>query len=151
MTSQEFKQYVLHRFYQDVHKLEANNYSAERYSFDGVDRSMVFDVAKHAMYMDWFVTRYEDIFKAYERFADQASKDVFVDLLRYRLGGHLHVRLDARLALLADEERRFKEVFAGRPSTLTAPGMFGSLLHYEGEWNGSVTRPIRCATASFCT
>ena len=136
MNGGEFRNYVLQRFFQDIHKIEPDNYAAERFSFDGVDRSMVFDVNKHVLYFDWFMDNYDAVFEAYERFADQASKDLFVDVIRYRLAGHLHVRMNARVWALADEVRRFKSRFAGVPSTLAATGMFGSLVHYDAEWEG---------------
>jgi len=136
MTSQEFKYLILQRFYQDMHVVQSGNYSAERYSFDGVDRSMEFNTGKHAMYLDWFIQTYDSLFNTYQRFADDASRELFIDLIRYRLAGHLHVRIGSRLPLHAQELERFKSVFTGRPSSLASAGMFGSLMHYDNEWNG---------------
>jgi len=135
MTSEQFRNHVLQRFFQDVHKIEQNNYAPERFSFDGVDRSQQFDVIKHVLYLDWFMDNFEDVFRAYERFADQASRDLLIDLIRYRLAGHLHVRINQRLVGLAQEVQRFKQRFAGARSTLAASGMFGSLTHYDADWD----------------
>jgi FkbM family methyltransferase len=137
VTPGEFKQQVLQVFYQDVHRIEQNNYSYERFSYDGVDRSNVFDVAKHTRFMDWFTDTYEQVYLAWSRLADQASRDVYLDLIRYRLAGHLHVRIRTAVHEMGPEAQRCKEALVGTPSTLALSGMFGRLVHYEGTWRGN--------------
>jgi FkbM family methyltransferase len=135
MNSHDFKNHILQRFFEDIHTTLTDNYAPERYSFDGVDRSEFFDAAKHANYLDWFIANHEDIFQAYERFADQRSKDLYIDLIRYRLAGHLHVKINSAPAhFFAEQAHRFKGRFTGEVSALAATGMFGSLVHYDDEW-----------------
>ena len=136
MTATDFKRQVLHVFYQDVHRIEQNNYSYERFSYDGVDRSNVFDVNKHTTFMDWFTDNYEQVFEAWNRLSDQASRDLYVDLVRYRLSGHLHVRIRTAVHQLGDEVARCKAALTGTPSSVALSGMFGGLVHYEGSWRG---------------
>lgn len=136
MTAKEFKRQVLQLFYQDVHRLEQNNYSYQRFSYDGVDRSNLFDVGKHTMFMDWFTDTYGDVFKAMSRLSDQASRELYVDLIRYKLAGHLHYRIRTAVPSRAEEEARFKKEFTGTPSSASLSGMFGRLVHYEGTWEG---------------
>lgn len=136
-TAQDFKNHVLQAFFNDIHRLEQNNYAPERYSYDGVDRSNVFDTAKHVGFMDWFVSRADRLFDAFGRLEDDESRNIFINVLRYKLSGHLHVRINASAERLKDEARRFKEHFVGVPSTLRSAGLFGNLVHYDGEWNGT--------------
>jgi hypothetical protein len=79
---------------------------------------------------------YEEVFKTYQRLADPVSRELYVDVLRYRLSGHLHVRVNPRIEKLANEKRRFKQHFVGLPSALPITGMFGSLMHYDAKWDG---------------
>lgn len=137
MSAKDFKLQILQLFYQDIHRLEQNNYDAYRFSYDGVDRSQIFDVVTHAANLDWFTTHYEELFLTYTRLADQRSRDLYVNLLRFKLSGHLHVRVDNHIAALAPEVQRFREAFAGSRSSATVSGMFGNLVHYDSEWNGS--------------
>jgi FkbM family methyltransferase len=136
MDALEFKRQLLQVFYQDMHRLEQNNYAYERYSYDGVDRSNQFNVGRHAMFMDWFTGNYEDVYAAWSYLADQTSRDLYVDLIRYRLAGHLHVRIRTAVHQLQHEAERCRNAFTTTPSTLALSGMFGNLLHYAGTWRG---------------
>jgi FkbM family methyltransferase len=136
MNAREFKQQVLARFYQDIHNVERDNYDARRFSYDGVDRSNLFDVGKHTRFLDWFTENYEGVYRGFTRLADQASRDLYISVLRFKLGGHLHVRIDNAMQSRHEEARRFRELFAGVPSSAGVTGMFGGLVHYDAEWNG---------------
>jgi FkbM family methyltransferase len=136
-TSQDFKFLVLQLFFNDIHRLEQDNYAPERYSFDGVDRSQLFDVARHVRYMDWFMTHADKLFDAYCKLEDEESRNLYVNIIRYKLAGHLHVRIDAIANRSKEEAKRFKEQFVGVPSALVSAGMFGNLVHYDREWEGT--------------
>jgi FkbM family methyltransferase len=136
VTAKEFKTQVLQLFYQDMHRLEQNNYSYRRFSYDGVDRSTLFDVGKHVMFMDWFSETYADVYRAWTRLADQASRDLYVDLIRFKLAGHLHVRIRTAVHGLGAEADRCRQAFNASPSSLALSGMFGQLVHYSGTWGG---------------
>jgi FkbM family methyltransferase len=135
MTAKEFKSAVLQRFYQDIHHSEPNNYDYRRFSYDGVDRSQLFDVGKHVLFMDWFTETYEELFRAWTRLSDQASRDLYVELIRYKLAGHLHVRIHSVVHAKGDEMKRFDEAFSRRPSAIALSGMLGQLVQYDGTWN----------------
>ncbi|MGB8266571.1 MAG: FkbM family methyltransferase [Candidatus Velthaea sp.] len=134
MTPEEFKAQVLQLFFQDIHKLEQNNYSPERFSYDGVDRSALFDVTKHAAYLDWFIQQYRNVFDGCVRLADQESRNLYVDVLRYKLVGHLHKRINTPVAAMGEETARLLEAFPGTESSIETSGMFGKLRHYDGYW-----------------
>lgn len=136
MNAQEFRHQVFSIFLQDIHQLQSNNYDAQRFSYDGVDRSQLFDVGKHALFLNWFSENYAGVFEAWAHLADQASRDLYIEILRFKLAGHLHVRINSGVPGRAAELRRFNDTFVGTPSSLAASGMFGSLVHYDCEWNG---------------
>lgn len=136
MSAVEFRTQVLQLFYQDMHRLQQNNYSYRRFSYDGVDRSNQFDVGKHVLFMNWFLESYDDVFTACSRLADQRSRELYVDLIRYRLAGHLHVRIGTAVHDLQAEAQRCRDSFSAAPSNLALSGLFGAMLHYEGTWRG---------------
>jgi FkbM family methyltransferase len=135
-TAEAFRDEVLKTFLQDVHRIEQNNYSWERYSFDGVDRSQQVNVARHAMFLAWFGENYRSVFDAYSALADQASRDLYTDILRFRLSGHLHVRIRSAVHTLSAQADRMRAALHGTASTSSLSGMFGNLVHYEGTWEG---------------
>lgn len=136
MTSAEFRTQVLQLFYHDIHRLEQNNYSHRRFSYDGIDRSTQFDVGKHVMFMNWFIESYEEVFKAWSRLSDRASRDLYIDLLRYRLAGHLHVKIRTAMHDLQVEAQKCQDSLSASPSSMALSGLFGQLVHYEGTWRG---------------
>lgn len=137
MDATQFRFQVLNLFFQDIHRLEQNNYSFRRYSYDGVDRSQLFDVPKHATFLAWFNDRYEDVFRAWSRLHDQASRDMYLDVIRYRLAGHLHVRIRSRVHSLQAEADRFGQAMTTSPSEVRLSGLFGEIVRHRGSWADS--------------
>lgn len=133
--SEDFKNRVLEQFFEDLTQSVTNNYSHERFGTDGVDRSMIFDVKKHSMYLEWFLKNVEAIHQTYRRFADDASRDLYFDIIRYRLAGHLHVKIGLQTPDLTERQRLFNERFVPQSSTIATTGMFGALKHYDAVWD----------------
>jgi len=132
----EFKQLVLKAFYQDVHRIVENNYDADRFSYDGVDRSKELQIGLHSFYMDWFITHGAEIYKTFLCLGDQESRVLYIDLLRYRLAGHMHVVIKSSVPQLLPQAKEFAARFKGEKSALTSQGMFGGLYLYDVEWEG---------------
>ena len=134
---QEFKDHILRAFYADVHRVEQDNYAPERYSYDGVDRSQIFDVARHAQYMDWFLAHADDLYRAFSRLDDVESRNIYINLLRYKLSGHVHVRINAAGERAKSSASAFKQTVTGVASALPTAGLFGNLVHYDFDWAGT--------------
>lgn len=132
----DFKRNVHAQFLSDMHRIEQNNYDVVRFGHDGVDRANMFDVAKHIQYSEWFEKHFEDVYRTYGRLADQASRDLLVSLLRYRLAGHLHVRIGGGALALDTAIAQFEAIAPSTPSALPMSGMFGNLVHYDVDWKG---------------
>ena len=61
-----------------------DNYDAERHSFDGVDRSMIFDANNFAIQFRWFYENHSKIHEAFEFLGDNYSKSMILHVLAYR-------------------------------------------------------------------
>jgi FkbM family methyltransferase len=86
--------------------------------------------------MEWFTEHFEDVFLAWSRLADQTSRDLYVDVLRYKLAGHLHVRIRAAVHELQPAEQLWHQTVRTEPSVIALSGPFGQLEKHEVHWRG---------------
>lgn len=92
-TVGDFVDDFLTQFLADVHSFQEDNFDAGRFNWDGEDRSHTFDIAgAKAQILDVMVHG-ERYLRTWQRLEDAASRMLYFDLIRYRAGGHLHVRL----------------------------------------------------------
>ena len=125
-----FLEEVMGQLLMRLHKSERSNYDALRFSFDGVDRSSVFNLEYHKQNLCFFITNHEKFHTALNLLEDEASRALFLELILFRLAGHLHVKLPtntARYWQLRDE------AFAipSQPSRFDFKSQFGPLRHFE--------------------
>jgi FkbM family methyltransferase len=113
-----------------------DNFDAERFNFDGVDRSKEFTAAQSAFYFDWFVKNYENLFSAYSLLANDASRRLYLHLIAFRLAGHFSVRLPVSFADKGPEIEAYRLLEKSTPSQLASSGMFGKLKHLDFEYKG---------------
>jgi FkbM family methyltransferase len=93
-SGEAFVDYVLAAYHQDLRTHQgADNYDYERFSYDGVDRSQLPYDQLHSAALKALLRHGDQLHQAYQLMADAASKTLFLELLRYRLSGHTHVRL----------------------------------------------------------
>jgi FkbM family methyltransferase len=121
---------VLRQYLTSLRRREVNNYDASRYSFDGVDRSNVFDFDYHHENLCFFTANHEEFRTAWSLLQDDASRELFVELILWRLAGHLHVKLSTN----TERYWKFQEEALAVPSTpshFSFKGIFGPLRHYE--------------------
>ncbi len=131
-----FKMFILAQFYRAMHEMVPDNYDAARYSFDGIDRSDQFLMREHMFFLDWFFANQAEIYEAYTHLADDESREIYRDLLIYRLVGHLHYRVRSTVHTTRDKCAQLAQVAVAQPSKLPMTGMFGALKHYDFEWEG---------------
>lgn len=133
MNAKLFLHSVLQDFYSALHTVQQHNYDSRRFSFDGVDRSHLFQNEQHADYMQLFTEQYEAFFQSWLLLRDDASRRLFTRLILFRLLGHLHIRIDdhansaAELALYGQAAH-----WKSRDSELPVTGPLGPLAHYAG-------------------
>jgi FkbM family methyltransferase len=126
----QFVDYIITQYLTRMHEYPQNNYDADRFSFDGVDRSKQFDLVLHKQYLWFFFQNCISLHKTYLRLADQASKKLFLDLIVFHLAGWVHVKLDTNTPQYWSLCERAKQLPA-TPSTFPYTGLFGPLLHFE--------------------
>ena len=71
-----------------------DNFDAERFNYDGVDRSKFFNTSERIFWLSWFHDNFEKIFAAFILFKSEKSKKLFLNLLAFRIAGHHSVRID---------------------------------------------------------
>ena len=117
---------------------EAGNYDAWRFSFDGVDRSSVFNLEYHKQNLCFFIGNHEKFKAALNLFEDEPSRALFLELILFRLVGHLHVRLSTSTARYW-QLREDAFAIQSQPSCFDFKSKFGPLRHFERvAWNGRI-------------
>lgn len=141
--STEFLDHVITQFLARMHERPANNYDSQRFSFDGVDRSKQFDATEHKNYLFFFIRNHAAFYEAYRLLEDEVSRKTFVDLILFRLAGHLHVKLDTNNANHWSLRER-AERLVSTPSSLEYNGMLGPLQHFENVDCGGTAIHVDC-------
>jgi len=114
-----------------------DNFDEERFNFDGVDRSKIFDVNERVFYFDWFYRAHAELFKAYSLFSDERSKNLFLHLVLYRMAGHHSVRIPVDFDERGEEFKHYLQTERGSESKLATSGMFGKLRHFDFEFQNN--------------
>ena len=119
-----------------MHKTEKNNYDALRFSFDGVDRSSVFKLEYHKQNLCFFIANHERFHAALNLVEDEDSRALFLELILFRLAGHLHVKLSTNTA----RYWQLRDQALAIPSQLSRfdfKSQFGPLRHFDHvAWHG---------------
>jgi len=110
-----------------------DNYDAERYSADGVDRSMVFESGYHGSQFKWFFRNYPKLFEAMGVLEGDSSKRIFLYLIAYRLAGFHSVRLPVGFSEESEVFRNYISSQKFTESEIDLGGMFGKLKHFDFE------------------
>lgn len=126
----EFINAIMKQFYVLVHKLEPDNYDAERFSFDGVDRSKIFDIEKHKNFLFHFISCCPNYFRVYQLLDDAYSKELYKALILFKLLGHLHIKLPTNNRQHW-ENRKKAATLASVPSKFDYKSPFGELRHFD--------------------
>ena len=133
----EFKEAVL---FESVRALKLNlfhdNFDAERFNYDGVDRSGLFNVPERVVWLSWFFETYKDLFRAYRLLNGEKSKHRFLTILAYRLAGHHSMRIATSYDTSQEARGSYMRLEGGTPSKLPTRGMFGNLKHLDFDFMG---------------
>ncbi|MEJ0063460.1 MAG: FkbM family methyltransferase [Alphaproteobacteria bacterium] len=135
-----FLDHILTRFYGDLQTAVADNYDAERFNYGGVDRSQDDYLPVHFATLKSLIRETESYYRAWSLLGDEDSKRLFIDLLRYRLAGHKHVRLPTN----TPEHwaiRKIGHAMPSSPSALAIPSVLGwQISHMEFVFEGDAIK-----------
>ena len=112
-----------------------DNFDAERFNYDGSDRSKSFDTAERVYYLCWFIDNCEELYAAFSLFKAERSKRLFLNLLAFRIAGHHSVRIMTCFDENSPSFENYQEIEKFTPSDLPAVGIFGKLRHYNFSYN----------------
>lgn len=132
MNARAFLNTILRSVYSSMHDNVRDNYDAFRFSYDGVDRSNIFENDRHADFMALFADQYDAFYSTYLLLSDDISRARYTRLIHYRLLGHLHSRINDDYRA-SDDIPLFEKVSGWQAgvSTLSLDGLFGPMQHYE--------------------
>jgi FkbM family methyltransferase len=104
-------QQLIVRMFRLIHNVESDNFDAARYG--NLPRDAFFYEA-HAAYFTYFLNNAGHFFEAFNLLEDEMSKELYQQLILYRMLGHLHVRLpfntaENRAHLLTAERWRVED------------------------------------------
>ena len=129
-AAEDWRDSILERFYQCMHRHESDNFDAER--FAGQDAG-VFQIGSPVKYLKFFFFNFVDLFEARSRLADTDSKDLLDRLILFRLLSHHHVKvLEAPVEhwRLREQAKSFQLGNTGEKGVLGQLGSFE--LPFEG-------------------
>lgn len=112
-----------------------DNYDARRFSFDGIDRSKIFNTGERVYWLSWFIDNYESLFSAFSLFKTERSKRLFLNLITFRIAGHHSVRIATCFDENSPSFENYQSIEKFTASNLQAVGIFGNLRHYDFIYN----------------
>jgi FkbM family methyltransferase len=131
MTLREFRSALFQGFFHSSERFD-NNFDFFRYSSDGVDRSKKINLLRHARYFFFVLSNIKSLYAVSLLFLDAASRDLYIQLIRYRLFGHRNIHIKEGLTWDTISAMYQKAAsYATRSSALEFNGMFGELKHHE--------------------
>ena len=120
---------------QSIRSIKLNNFidnwDAQRFGLDGIDRSKIFDLQQSVENFIWFMCRYKELFNALNTLENRDSKLLFLYLIAFKISGHLSVKLPVKLEKYDEEYRNFLERGEFSSSKLNVSGFFGELKHFN--------------------
>ncbi|MES9942655.1 MAG: FkbM family methyltransferase [Candidatus Thiodiazotropha sp. 6PLUC2] len=126
-------------FYQDIisESLTAiklntfyDNFDAQRFNYDGVDRSMEWMAHERVVYFDWFYKNVLDLSNAYNLLQDDKSKNLYLHIIAFRLASHFSVKLPVEF-LDENSISDYQQIELSTESELDFTGPFGKLKHFD--------------------
>ena len=137
---------LLQRMFHLMHRMEADNFDAERYRNEPAN---VFFADRHAAYFSFLLRNASRFFQARQLLADEVSRQLYDQLILFRIMGHLHVRLPYS----ASELQKHRDTAdSWRIAETADAGLLGPLAIFSVPWQGEEIR-VKCwrenVTATF--
>lgn len=122
-------------------KTFGDNFDKERFNYDGIDRSNIFDISERVFWFSWFYDNYLKLYDALIILNNERSKRLFLNIIAYRMAGHHSVKINTLFNENGPQYEAFLKCVSGNKSKLPAcemfdSGMFGPLTHYDFIYEG---------------
>lgn len=118
----------------------SDNYDWDRFGRTPDSKSTEFAVSERVMWLEWFFEHCTSIYQAMTHLADDKSKSLMMNLLAYRIAGHLSIKIDVDFS--SKNSQAFKEFsgIATGPSGIEIDGRMGPLSHFDFSHKGHYYR-----------
>lgn len=113
-----------------------DNHDSERFDYDGIDRSRIFDARERAYWLDWFFKNHAEIYKAYILLKDEESQRIYLGIIAYRIAGKHSVKIPVHFSEEDEEWENYKKIEKYTNSETNISGMFGNIKHYDFNYQG---------------
>ena len=131
MGIHEFRTDLIKSIYKHVYRTLEDNFDYDRYNYDGVDRSKTINVLQHSNYLNFVLDNLELFYESSVIFSDTASRNLYIQLIKYRSLGHAHIRIKEDKTWAGEKALRAKAAtYVARPSEIAFHGVFGELKHH---------------------
>lgn len=94
-----------------------------------------FSAEKHRRYLCFFLDNYKELYETYRLLQDQASKELFIELILYRILGYRHIKLSTNTPDFW-EKRAVVDACVIGPSKLEFKAKLGNLNCSEIDYSG---------------
>jgi FkbM family methyltransferase len=132
MGIHEFRTDLIESIYKHLYLRIEDNFDYDRFSYDGIDRSKNIYPLTHADYLNFVLDNLEAFYESSLMFSDVASRNLYIQLIKYRSLGHPHIRIKEDKTWTSEKALRVKAAtYAVRPSEIDFHGQSGELKHHE--------------------
>ena len=107
-----------------------DNFDTERFNYDGNDHSKKWYHQEYVFFFNWLIENNSDLFQAFLSLEDLESKELFLNLLIYRIGSHFSVKLPLKF-LEGDSENDYLQLENHSLSSFSLSGFVGNIRHYK--------------------
>ncbi|MCK5231964.1 MAG: hypothetical protein KAR13_16955, partial [Desulfobulbaceae bacterium] len=135
-TADDFLACILEAIFLDFHTIHDDNFDEER--FPGRDPNAT-DIKRQVFFMKWLHEKYARLFQTITLLEDDDSKQLYQELIRFRIVGHKHVKLRSNTPAHWQARAQAKRTKCN-PSQFNYPGQFGSPDLCTFTWNGRNVR-----------
>ena len=122
-SADEFLDSLLGAISHDFQTVQDRNFDKNRFPDQNED---TVDTERRVFFMKWLHENYTSLFQAFTQFEDNDSKLLFQELIRFRVAGHRHVKLQTNNPAHWQARKQTKKTPC-TPSQFHYPGQFGTL------------------------
>ena len=110
-----------------------DNFDYKRFAKDANTKPKSFNTFSCSQNLHWYFHNIDNIFKAYSSLTNEYSKNLYLDILAYRIGGHLSVKIPTKWKDFS-EQSNFDQIMYSTASKFNSK--FDGIKHYDFDFEG---------------